>query len=178
MNREWANLTRRLLLPYAALLAGVVSPRLMGLSMLDWYTSLSLGIPLAAGLIMVFALVRMSQGPALPTSRAFGMFTVIESGAEELSWAFLRAAFWEGIAATSLVLTLPAYWATWLAALVALPDLLLQNRGATARIVRIGLLAASSVVFIYTRNFWLCWILHATVALMFARRGTAADASA
>ncbi|MEZ4583642.1 MAG: hypothetical protein R3A10_18745 [Caldilineaceae bacterium] len=39
----WADLGRRTLIPFAALLTGAVSPRLMGLTLIDWKTSLSLG---------------------------------------------------------------------------------------------------------------------------------------
>ena len=74
----------------------------------------------------------------------------------------------ESILLSGRALTLPAYWATWGAALLILPDLILQREQTPARLVRVAILVATSVLYIYTRNFWLCWILHALPALMFA----------
>ena len=163
----WADLGRRTLIPFAALLTGAVSPRLMGLTLIDWKTSLSLGIGLMAGFAVLFALVRMGQPAPTRELRPGLPLRIVHSGAAEFAWCFLRAAVWESILLSGQTLTLPAYWATWGAALLILPDLLPQWDHTPARLVRVAILIATSVLYIYTRNFWLCWILHALLALMF-----------
>lgn len=174
----WITPLRRLLIPYAALISGALSPRLMGLAMIDWKLSLSLGIGLVAGFSVLFLLVRMSLTTSSPTTEspttepkstgAGGIWrSLAQSGAEEFSWAFLRAATWEAMLLMSVPLALPAYWATWIAAALALPDLLLHTRSTPARMIRVATLAATGVTFIYTRNFWLCWVLHAVITLTF-----------
>ena len=164
----WADLVRRTLIPFAALVTGAVSPRLMGLTLIDWKTSLSLGIGLIAAFAVLFALVRMGQPAPSQALRPGLPLRIFHSGATEFSWCFLRAATWESILLSGRALTLPAYWATWGAALLILPDLILQREQSPARLVRVAILVATSVLYIYTRNFWLCWILHALPALMFA----------
>lgn len=167
--RDWVTVLRRLLIPYLALITGAVSPRLMGLTMIDWKTSLGLGVGLVAGFSILFALVRMGVSASETTSSQPQRWrSLVHSGTEEFSWAFLRGATWETLLLLSLPVALPAYWATWIAALLALPDLLLHAHGTPARIIRLGTLAATGVTFVYTRNFWLCWMLHAAISLLFA----------
>ena len=33
--------------------------------------------------------------------------------------------------------------------------------------MHVAILAVTTVVFLYTRNFWLCWLVHAALAVLF-----------
>jgi hypothetical protein len=63
-------------------------------------------------------------------------------------------------------MTLPGYWAIWLAAGFALVDLASDTAGAANWIVRLVALLITSILFFYTRNFWLCWLLHTGVQMI------------
>jgi hypothetical protein len=55
----------------------------------------------------------------------------------------------------------------WGGALLVLPlSLLLQPTG-LQRLVKLVILVVTSVLFLYTRNFWLCWLVHAALVLLF-----------
>ncbi len=176
----------RLLIPYLALLAGAVSPRLMGLQQINWATSFSLGLGLTFGVLLLLALVRTVAVPALDRAggadlgpvdvsavqrpAAGGMRTaaalLLSAGLLEWHWAFLRGATWELALSYPQPMTLPGYWAIWLAAGFALVDLASDTAGAANWIVRLVALLITSILFFYTRNFWLCWLLHTGVQMI------------
>ena len=159
-------------LPYLALIAGGVSPRLMGLLYIDWITSLRLGVGLALALIAVAAVARLSlrrtgeTGSAGALHWTVALATIALSGAEELFWCFLRGAVLELMLALQVSVQLPLYWSIWIAAVFALPLSLAYRTGGYARLVILAVLMMTSILFFYTRNFWLCWAVHAAVLLL------------
>ena len=163
-------------LPYLALIAGGVSPRLMGLLYVDWITSLRLGVGLALALIAVAALARLSlrRGGASPSEAGVTgaprwtapLVTVILNGAEEFFWCFLRGAVLEMMLALQVSVQLPLYWSIWIAAALALPLSMAYRASGYARLVVLAVLVMTSILFFYTRNFWLCWAVHAAVWLL------------
>lgn len=165
------------LLPYLALISGGVSPRLMGLVYIDWAVSLRIGVGLALALIALAVGMRAvsafsgASAPAKPNVRQrfwrSALFTVGLCGAEEFFWSFLRGASVELLAGLQISMDAPAYWAIWIAALLAAPTTLVNASGAYHRLIKVTILVMSSIVFFYTGNFWLCWILHAAVWLLF-----------
>ena len=69
--RPWLAAGRWVLIPYAGLLTGGLSPRFLGLSKINWATTLSLGVAMLSGVLLAAALVRLVIRPAgrtLPTS--------------------------------------------------------------------------------------------------------------
>lgn len=165
------------LLPYLALISGGVSPRLMGLVYIDWAVSLRIGVGLALALIALAVGMRAvstlsgASAPAMPnTERRFwrsALFVVGLCGSEEFFWSFLRGASIELLASLQISMDAPAYWAIWIAALLAAPTSLINASGAYHRLIKVTILVMSSIVFLYTNNFWLCWIFHAAVWLLF-----------
>jgi hypothetical protein len=179
--RSWLLPAYWIGIPYLALIAGAVSPRLMGLRFLDWPANLRLGGGLLLAVLGLVALGRIfllferengkqsgDDTVSRPSpSRWLGvLLTVALCGAEEFYWCFLRGMFWELLQSLPWTVELPAYWSIWLAALLALPWALLPQPSAGARLAKVTILVVTSVVFLYTRNFWLCWFLHAAMWLM------------
>jgi hypothetical protein len=189
------------LIPYLGLLFGGLSPRLMGLAGINWLVSLSLGLVLIFVVLVLLVIVRAvvdldesdhsrSEIPPVPSPdgpthepgvalrpgvvgwRALGSTTLV-SGIKEFHWVFLRGAVWEILLTYPSPPELPGYWAVWVAALIALVELLLQNLGFTQRLLQVAILIATSILFFYTNNFWLCWILHATGRLIISTYDTA-----
>ncbi|MCB0131181.1 MAG: hypothetical protein KDD78_10040 [Caldilineaceae bacterium] len=180
VRRGWLHTSRWLLVPYFALLTGSVSPRLMGLTAIDWRLTLSFGVVFVALLLALATLVRLatltppSPQPVArwaPRSRRF-----LLAGAEQFHWSFLRGAIWETLLINAAGLDFPAYWAVWVAALLALPEIWRQPNPPAQQLVKMLILALSAVLFLYTRNFWLCWALHGVLWLFFDDGRPATDA--
>jgi hypothetical protein len=177
-NRRYAQVTRWLLVPYLGLVSGGLSPRLMGLNNIDWLVSLSLGIGIIfvvlAALLLVRATTLLSTRFADSQTRLtaslrltpYGV-VLLRSGAEEFHWAFLRGGLWELMLALPVSLTHPAYAAVWLAAAFATVELISFPASNRRRLVKLIILVATTLLFFYTRNFWLCWLLHIGSWLIF-----------
>jgi len=180
---------RWFVLPYLGLLTGGISPRFMGLTGINWFASFGFGLVLIAGILAVLALVRSvmafsvsttttaSPTAAVALSRA-GLpqqpgegerqkryatafpISVLNIGAEEFHLAFLRSAIWELMLTFAIAPVLAGYWAAWAALTLALPEALYYPATVTQRLCKGALLVATTVLFIFTRNFWLCWLLH------------------
>jgi hypothetical protein len=189
LERRWRVLVARwLLIPYLGLLAGGLSPRLLGLTDLDWLSSLGFGLGLVVMLLALLLIVRMStlgqaqeSDPAVPVAsiqqeeaKLIGqhlatspyLAQILASGAEEFHWSFLRAACWEMLLGLPTPPALPIYVAIWLAALLATAEILLLPATVAQRFAKLVVLATTSILFLYTRNFWLCWFLHASMWLL------------
>jgi len=177
---------RWVLLPYGALLTGGISPRLMGLTGINWLTSFGLGIGVIAALLALLIFVRSttdfiaiapenalaesSEAGRSPKStstyRPFSLVPLFTAGAEEFHWSFLRGALWEILQSSTQPMEQGAYWAVWFAALFALPTIFRFQSTPLARFFNVILLLLTTVLFIYTQNFWLCWLLHGLVLLL------------
>jgi hypothetical protein len=167
-----------LLVPYLGLLAGGVSPRLIGLTGHDWLASLGLGLGLIFVVVVLLILVRAvvdldpDAGPSTRGVRRLGRHTLrstlLWTGIEQFHWCFLRGVLWEMILALPSPPDLPGYWAIWSAAAIILAELLLLRPGFYPFVIQIVALITTSILFFYTRNFWLCWALHAGVQLIAA----------
>lgn len=170
--RPLATAARWVAVPYFGLIFGGLSPRLMGLEGINWPVSLGLGVGLLFAIVALLSLVRVAFTPADDETAAPALswsarlYSVFDSGAEEFHWAFLRGA----LAAFALAMPTPPenahYWAVWLAALLALPEALRVARTAPARLLKVVTLLATTVLFLYVPNFWLCWALHAAIMLV------------
>jgi hypothetical protein len=172
--KQTANLTRWLLIPYLGLLAGGLSPRLLGLTNLDWQASLSLGVAIVVAVLSGLVLVRLvTTQPALsprtnPPAITSPLASIFYSGAEELHWCFLRGALWEIFLALSVTPEQAAYQAIGAAALYTALELLLGKASVTHKLLKTVVLVATSVLFFYTHNFWLGWLLHSLSWLILA----------
>lgn len=180
-SRRWAQAARWTLIPYAGLLLGGLSPYFMGLANLDWTVSLGLGLGLifAVSAAAFFVRIVVAQAGSLaadspPAASPLPLLTFLFLGAEQFYWTFLRGAIWELLRTLPDGPALPAYWAVWLAAALALADITAQRLPAEERLVKTLGLAATTVLFFYTRNFWLCWLLYAAVWFIFTSRRPAA----
>ncbi len=179
--RAWSMIGYWALLPYLALITGGVSPRLMGVLYIDWRTSLTLGIGLALAMVMLAGVARISlltgsrTAHANAPSQGWGVIvsSIGVSGVEEWFWCFLRGAVEESLVLMQLSLDVPAYWSIWIAALLALPFTLLAQPTAYHRLLKGAILLMTSILFFYTRNFWLCWAVHAITWLLLAQPTTA-----
>lgn len=173
---RWRNLAffwRRLLIAYCGLLVGAISPRWMGLSGIDWQSSLALGVgaivAVAAALLFVYfwyssgeSLLQEATPPSSLSRSGQRIYAILFAGAEQFHWSFLRACVTDlGLAVAANAAT-GAYWALWIAALLALPEMLM-TKSALHRIVSLTALVATTVLFLYVRNFWLAWALHALI---------------
>lgn len=177
---------RWVLVPYGALLAGAISPRFMGLTGINWLTSFGLGLGLIAALLGLLILVRsttdfmgIAPEPTIEESsqanasafstvsyKPFSLVPLFAAGAEEFHWSFLRGTLWEILQSSSHPIDQGVYWAIWLAALLALPAIFRFQTTLLERFFKIILLLLTTVLFIYTQNFWLCWLLHGLVLLL------------
>jgi len=169
------------LLPYLALISGGVSPRLMGLVYIDWAVSLRIGVGLALTLVALALGMRAVSATRSVTGTANASATLRPAqhfwrstllvigvcGAEEFFWAFLRGANTELLLEQQFFVDVPVYWAIWIAAVLAIPMSLVSASGAYNRLIKVTTLVVSSIVFFYTRNFWLGWLLHTAVWLLF-----------
>lgn len=161
---------------YAALLLGLLSPRLMGLSQIELGWSLGQGLLFTGVALAVLLAAGLSQRRARPTAPPYRSLShgitltvllLIEAGALQWQWAFYRSAMIEGLAAAGAPAAI--YWGTWLAAgLVMVQGALspwmwrdLRRPGlAERRVLRAALLGITSVLYLLSRNFWLAWLLH------------------
>ncbi len=181
-HRKVLTIVRWVLIPYCAVMLGAVSPRLMGLSRIDWRVTLGFGVTLLATLT---AIVAISHGTLDSERRKRDSdessflnvpFTILFCGAEEFYWSFLRGAITEAFILSSSSISLQLYWASWIAALLLLPEVLTQRLTPTGRLAKLSIVVLTNVLFIYTRNFWLCWTAHAAVWLIFGGRFLEIDA--
>lgn len=180
---RWRNLAlvaRWVAIPYLGLIAGGVSPRLMGLSGVDWQNGLALGVGLIAAVLALLFFVQtngsgihMETEPGLSVQGAVArratladhIFGVLASGAEEFHWCFLRATFLSIAYVLGGNSVEGSYGAIWLASLIALPEALLAAPSASLRLYKVVALLATTILFLFVHNFWLCWALHASIML-------------
>lgn len=175
--RPWSMIGYWGLLPYLALITGGVSPRLMGVLYIDWRTSLTLGVGLALTMAAVAGVARLSLLTGSRTahtdapSQGWGVIvsSIGVSGVEEWFWCFLRGGIEEALLLMQFSLDVPAYWSIWIAAALALPFSLLHQPTIHHRLVKSAILLMTSILFFYTRNFWLCWAVHAITWLLLAQ---------
>lgn len=185
--RPWLSTLRLLGIPYAGLLVGGLSPRLMGVGEIDWLASAGWGVGLILGLLGFLLLVRpglvQPDGPSMVETPAYPL---LHAGLWEFHWAFLRGGLWAMLLSLGQVVDLsgvaeslatqPAYWAVWTTAAIGLAEIMLAARmiklTRTAVLVRVFTLLTTSVLFLYTRNFWLCWLLHAGIFLALTQKHT------
>ena len=180
--RAWSMIGYWALLPYLALITGGVSPQLMGVLYIDWRTSLTLGVGLALALVALAGVARISlladnraADDAASSAQGWSALTsgIGVSGVEEWFWCFLRGAVEETLLLAQFSLNVPAYWSIWIAAMLALPFTLLQQPTIYHRLVKAAILVMTSILFFYTRNFWLCWAVHAIIWLLLAQPAVA-----
>lgn len=163
---------RWLLVPYGGLLVGGLSPRLMGLSDIDWVAGLGLGVVLIFIVWVLLVLIRTTlhldgtdaSEPSRPVQSILNC--VLIAGAQEFHWTFLRAATWEMLLYYPAPLPTAGYRAVWIASLLALPGILVQYRRPSQHLIATVVLVTTTILFFYTRNFWLCWLLHASAQLL------------
>ena len=162
-------------LPYAALTMGIVSPRWMGLSEIDWVQSMGVGGPLAAAALALLWLswwcyrrglpaLEGDTAPDSPYPALRWLRAIVETAALQAHWAFYRGVFvgggwvadpqwgsWAGLAMSCMGWALSPW--LWQA---------LRQPARSDRVLRHAVLAVvTTALFILTRNFWLCWALHA-----------------
>ncbi len=188
-RQRWLSAARWVLIPYAGILAGGLSPRLLGLSKINWATTLSLGVALLFGLLLLTIGVRIFVIANSQTSRQSGGdargrafseprsgwahmgLTILMTGAEQFHWSFVRGAIWALLLLWPQLLDGdPAYRAIWIATLVTLPEIWLQRLVGPQRLLKSVLLVITAIVFFYTRNFWLAWLTHAMAWLVLTQR--------
>ena len=157
--------------PYLGLLMGGLSPRLLGLNDIDWVAGLGLGVGLIFAIWLLLALVqatlhreKTTSETERPSNRSL-LEQIVWAGSQEFHWVFLRGAVWEMLLALPIPPALPGYWAIWLASLLALPGIFVQHRHTAQRVIAGLLLITTAILFFYTRNFFLCWLLHASAGL-------------
>ncbi|MBX3052097.1 MAG: hypothetical protein KF753_11515 [Caldilineaceae bacterium] len=174
------RLGRWFFVPYLGLIIGGLSPRLMGLTDIDWVASLGLGVGLIFAIWLLLLLVRASLhreesvGVPQPSARPL-LAEFVWAGAQEFHWVFLRGALWEMLLALPAPPELPGYWAIWLASALALPGIFVQYRQTSRRIAAGLLLCTTAILFFYTRNFFLCWLLHASAGWLIDQTRTQAE---
>lgn len=169
---------RWIVIPYLGLLTGGVSPRLMGLTGINWFASFGVGLVLMGGILVLLVLVRSvtafsgatlrparmpgTQTRANPTARTAAAIPVslLAIGAEEFHAAFLRSTLWEICLALPWLAPQAGYWAAWPALLLALPEAMRYQTTFAQRLCKGVLLLTTTVLFLFTRNFWLSWLLH------------------
>ena len=93
----------------------------------------------------------------------------LAEGTQQFHWAFLRSVFTELISlmpdpatVNASYLALPMIGTLFL----AFPELLLYPLRTSYRLALFVALITTSIVFLYTENFWLCWFLHSCIWLI------------
>jgi hypothetical protein len=177
---RWQSLLRVLtwiLIPWLALMLGVVSTQAMGLTHIDWQSTLTIGLGIVLTVLALFATVRytLRTTEPLPAESEFLLaqphtpwlpfYAALYHGAEQLHWCFQRAVVAALLVTAPWTMETPAYWALWLATLLALPGIFRYRKG-VVRLHALVALLATAILFFYTRNFWLCWLLHAGIMIM------------
>lgn len=186
----WLWIGQWILIPYLGLIAGGLSPRLMGLAFIDWPATFGLGSGLLFVMLILLAAVRFAiafsdaSSPAnhssvrldpatAPPDTETGVsvwrmvvWVVLLSGVEQFHWVFLRGATWEILLTAPPQLDLAAYRAIWIAAIFVILETALFRPPFDQWLIQIAALVTTSILFLYTRNFWLCWILHSATALI------------
>lgn len=174
-----------LLVPYAGLLAGGLSPRLLGLGNIDWLASLGLGLGLIFGVVILLILVRA----VVDLKPDFGMrlgsrqtsaadrppwqivtSTILWTGITQLHWAFLRGSIWEMLLTLPNPPQIPGYWAMWPAAGLILLEMFWAKPSFITLLIQLVTLLTTGILFFYTLNFWLCWILHCAIHFILVPR--------
>ncbi len=185
--RRWSGLiwfAHWLLVPYLGLLVGGLSPRLLGLAGHDWLAGLGLGLGLIFAVVILLTLARaltdLGAPPPLQVGnhaeiadpRRLGWHTISSTllwcGIEQFHWVYLRGGIWELLQTLPNPPELVGYWAIWCAAGVILIELLILRPGFFPLLIQFVALMTTSILFFYTRNFWLCWIMHVAVQLLTA----------
>lgn len=164
---------RWFLIPYLGLLLGGLSPRLMGLTDIDWVAGLGVGIALIFAILVVLVLIRatfhlddtFSQERSERATSAIA-YQILAAGTQEFHWTFLRAATWELMVTAPVAYRQPEYWSIWIASLLALPGIFAQSRRTSQRLIACVILLTTAILFLYTRNFWLTWLLHTAAQLL------------
>lgn len=183
------------LIPYIGLLIGHLSPTLMGLTHIDWLSSLRYGTGMIFVVIILFGLIRTTaiQPPTKPSQESVttspvllldpknrrnsspllftGLLSIIfVAGMQEFHWSFLRGACLEILLILAPNISLPAYSAIWLASALAGLELLTYKQS-TVVLITIGvIMITTSILFFYTQNYWLCWGLHISGRLVLIRK--------
>ena len=167
-----------LLIPYMGLLMGALSPRLMGLAGHDWLAGLGLGLGIIFAVVILLMLARAVTDLGAPTATpldAAGRIgwhtlssTLLWCGIEQFHWVFLRGGIWEMLQTLPNPPELVGYWAVWSAAVVIIIELLMFRPAFFPLLIQLVALITTSILFLYTRNFWLCWVMHAAVQLLTA----------
>lgn len=164
-------------IPYLGILFGGISPRLMGLSDIDWVAGLGTGVALIFVVLVILVLIRATlhldgstseeRSPAAPVNR---LQQVAMAGAQEFHWTFLRAGIWELMLLAPIAYQQPEYWSIWIASLLALPGIFAQYERTSQRLIACVVLLTTAILFLYTRNFWLAWLLHASAQMILGQR--------
>lgn len=168
-----ARLLRLCIIPYLALLLGQISPRGMGLAGYDWSSSLSLGSLLVVAMFTLWIGVRAaSDAPSAEVAEQSALSTnslstwsekgllFLLAGGLEFNWIFWRTICTQVLGTWLVPMQSPAYWGIAIATMIVLPDTLRATSSQVTRIMNVAILIATSVLFLFTRNYWLCWILH------------------
>jgi hypothetical protein len=184
-HRHWLLEAVRLLyyigIPYAALLRGVVLPRLMGLTHLDWVKGAGLGAALGGGAFLLLALIwwwyaravaalplsaREQWGESLGDDSARAWILLREVIYLETHWAFYRSAAilfldnqYAGVFLGFLLITLE--WSinpTWRA------NLSLPWRSVNI-LLTWSLALVTAITFLFIRNLWLLVPIHWSIEM-------------
>lgn len=181
-----ARMVRWLLIPWLALMLGVLSPQSMGLAHIAWQATLTVGLGIVLTVFVLLAAVRYTLGTTEPppagrdsllpaeNTPLLPVFAALFHGVEQFHWCFLRALFVALLATAPFAMETPTYWAIWLATLVALPTVLLYRKG-TVRLHALVALLGTAILFFYTQNFWLCWLLHGGIMILAGSAHTRAE---
>jgi len=168
--------------PYAALLLGVASPRLLGLSGLDWAQSSGLGTVLGMGACLLLLLgwwqyaratrilAQPGEGPlaaeVAALARPWGVGALLlEVAYLEAHWAFYRA---------GAILLWGDYAGVFLGCAVAILEMLARRQlwsrlrqpgQADGFLLTISLALVVTILFLFTHNLWVCAVVHGVLAL-------------
>lgn len=154
------------LVPYIGLIVGGLSPRLMGLTVVNWVSGFSAGVVVLACLLVLLVLIRIwlhSGNEPSSATRPFGhspSLSLIESSAQEFHWCFLRGTVWDLLLSFASPPLSPQYWAVWIGTAISLPGIYAMPVPLSDRLLTTLVLLITSSLFLFTRSFWLCCLLH------------------
>jgi hypothetical protein len=187
-----------LLVPFLAMQRGIVSPYALGLTEINWPATLSTGLALAAGVVVIalfgWLLYRRTLPEGEPSAALDRLVDALRGPAtailDQWHWAFYRAAAAAVVAALAAA-NLPApvarlvdklqadplYWGAWLGIALAGIEWALDpfgraavrvDREHAAALRRASLAIATTGLFVLTRNLWLCLAAHVVVETLAA----------
>lgn len=164
----WIAAARWTLIPYVGLISGALSPRFLGIAFVDWQAAFGAGALLLVLFLALLAAVVATVRSPLPARQereaSFNtvprLMMLIVTGVEQFQWTFFRGGVGEAYTLLNPGAALDGSRLLVVASALMIPELLIQRLAPIGLLFKVLLLITSAAIYLYTQNFWLCWVFH------------------